>query len=193
MQISPINHKILYYPPGGILMWIVVFLELITFGVALIVMLIYSKIEPEVFHNSRLLLNATFGTVNTLFLITSGFFIAKSVESYKNTSIAKTSLYLKFTMLGGFLFLLLKSVEYYGKIEAGLTIGYNTFFSFYWMLTLFHVIHVIVGLVILISIFFGIRKKNNSTTIEDFESGATFWHLCDLIWILLFPIIYLIF
>ena len=193
MQTETINHKNLYYPPGGILLWIVVFLELFTFGIALIAMIVYSKDEPEVFHNSRLLLNSTFGAINTVFLLTSGFFMATSVEYFKLNNIDKTSLYLKLTMLGGILFLLLKSVEYYGKIHAGLTMGYNTFFSFYWMLTLFHVIHVIVGLVILVSIYFGIKKNNTSTKLEDIEASAAFWHMCDLIWLLLFPVIYLIF
>ena len=79
------------------------------------------------------------------------------------------------------------------KIKAGLTIGYNTFFTFYWMLTLFHVIHILVGLIILGSVFIGIRKRNGTITINDFEASAAFWHMCDLIWLLLFPIIYLIF
>ena len=193
METQSINHKNLYYPPGGILMWIVIFLELFTFGIALVAMILYSKDEPEVFHTSRLLLNSTFGAINTLFLITSGFFMTKSVAFFKEKNTAKTSLYLKLTMLGGVLFLLLKSVEYYGNIDAGLTMGYNTFFSFYWMLTLFHVIHVVVGLVILISIYFGIKKENNSTKLEDVEASAAFWHMCDLIWLLLFPVIYLIF
>jgi nitric oxide reductase NorE protein len=96
-------------------------------------------------------------------------------------------------MLFGMFFLVLKTVEYYDKIEDGLGMGYNTFFSFYWMLTLFHVVHVIVGLVILISIYFGVIKEKKSTTIEDVEAGAAFWHMCDLIWLLLFPIIYLLF
>ena len=193
METKSINHKNLYYPPGGILMWIVIFLELFTFGIALVAMILYSKDEPEVFHTSRLLLNSTFGAINTLFLITSGFLMAKSVAFFKEKNTAKTLLYLKLTMLGGVLFLLLKSVEYYGKIDAGLTMGYNTFFSFYWMLTLFHVIHVVVGLVILISIYFGIKKENNSTKLEDVEASAAFWHMCDLIWLLLFPVINLIF
>tara|TARA_R110002072_G_scaffold196486_1_gene353891 strand:- start:2171 stop:2500 length:330 start_codon:yes stop_codon:yes gene_type:complete len=98
--------KNIYYPPGGILMWIIIFLELITFGIALVAMVIYSKQEPEVFHNSRLLLNTTFGTINTLFLITSGFFMALSVSYLKDGNAKKTSLYLKLTILGGFLFLI---------------------------------------------------------------------------------------
>ena len=99
-------------------MWIILFLELLTFGMALVAMVIYSKDEPEVFHSSRLLLNSTFGLVNTIFLLTSGFFMVKSVESFKVNNIKKSSLYLKLTMLGGFLFLLLKSFEYYEKMEC---------------------------------------------------------------------------
>ena len=67
------------------------------------------------------------------------------------------------------------------------------FFTFYWMLTLFHVIHVIVGLVILVSVFFGLRKETPTVSIEDMEASAAFWHMCDLIWLLLFPVIYLLF
>lgn len=174
-------------------MWIIIFLELFTFGIALIAMVMYSKDEPEVFHSSRLLLNTTFGIVNTIFLITSGFFMTQVVISFKVLDIKKSTFYLKLTMLGGVLFLILKSIEYYGKMEAGLTINHNIFFTFYWMLTLFHVIHVIVGLVILSSIYVGLNKKNKVLELDDVEASATFWHMCDLIWLLLFPVIYLIF
>lgn len=66
MEITKIDHKNIYYPPGGILMWLIIFLELITFGIALCAMAFYSKEEPEIFHNSRLQLNTTIGTINTL-------------------------------------------------------------------------------------------------------------------------------
>ncbi len=188
-----VNDKNIYYPPGGILLWIIIFLELITFGIALIAMVISSKENPTIFHESRLLLNTAFGTINTVFLITSGFFMALSVNYLKQKNTNKALLFLTLTMLGGLLFLVLKGVEYLGKIEAGLTIGYNTFFTYYWMLTLFHVIHVIVGLVILVSVYVGLKKKKSTTTIEDVEASAAFWHMCDLIWLLLFPIIYLLF
>jgi len=193
MQKTIIDYKNIYYPPGGILLWIIIFLELITFGIALIVMVYSSKEEPEVFHNSRLILDSTIGAINTIFLIVSGFCMAQTVTFFKNGNIKKASLFLKFTMLGGFLFLGLKTFEYAEKIEMGYTIGYNTFFSFYWMLTLFHVIHVIVGLVILIALQYSLNKTKDETSIENIESSAAFWHMCDLIWVLLFPIIYLIF
>ena len=188
-----INYKNIYYPPGGILLWIIIFLELITFGAALIAMTFYAKEDPVLFHESRLHLNVTFGTINTVFLLTSGFFMAASVHELKENKRQTAQKYLLLTMLFGLFFLVLKAVEYNAKLNAGLVMGFNTFFTFYWMLTLFHVIHVLVGLVILTSVYFGIKKERSTTKIEDVEASAAFWHMCDLIWLLLFPIIYLIF
>jgi len=190
---TKIDYKNVYYPPGGILLWIIIFLELITFGVALIALVFYAKEDPVLFHESRLHLNVTFGTINTVLLLTSGFFMAVTVHELKQNQKEKAKKYLLLTMLFGVLFLVLKSIEYNAKLDAGLVMGSNTFFTFYWMLTLFHVIHVIVGLVILASVYFGLKKKDSATKIEDVEASAAFWHMCDLIWLLLFPVIYLIF
>ncbi len=185
-------NKNIYYPPGGILMWIIIFLELFTFGAALLALAYYSKENPEEYHQSRLLLNPVFGTINTIFLLTSGYFMARAVGFYKKNERKKTNQFLILTMVGGLLFLVLKSIEYSMKIEHGYTISYDTFFSFYWFLTLFHVIHVLVGLVILVSIYIGINKKESETKLEDIEASAAFWHMCDLIWLILFPMLYLI-
>ena len=81
----------LYYPPGGILMWIIVYLELFTFGAVLVAMALYSKDEASIFHESRLQLNTTFGAINTLFLLVSGFFMAlKNKQPIKIKNILKT-------------------------------------------------------------------------------------------------------
>lgn len=193
METQKLKIKNIYYPPGGILLWIIIFLELITFGAALIAMVYEGKHDPVVFHTSRLMLNPIYGTINTLLLLTSGFFMVVSVENLKAGRKQKSLQFLMVTMLFGILFLVVKSIEYNSKIDAGLGLSYNTFFSFYWLLTLFHVIHVIVGLVILTSIYFGVKNENSDTTIEDVEASAAFWHMCDLIWLLLFPVIYLLF
>ena len=189
---AEVNSTNIYYPPGGILMWMIIFLELFTFGIALIIFVISSKEDPTIFHQSRLSLNTTFGAINTVFLLTSGFFMATTVHQVKENNIKKASFFLKITMLGGLLFLVLKGIEYYLKINAGYTLGFNSFYTFYWLLTGFHVIHVIVGLVILFLMHNDFNRFNSKNNIEDVEAGATFWHLCDLIWLLLFPILYLI-
>lgn len=193
MSSLKINYKNIYYPPGGILMWIIIFLELFTFGMALVAFVHYGRQETEVFHQSRLQLNTTFGAINTIFLLTSGLFMAAAVHEFKEKNIKKSSLYFKLAMLGGVLFIVVKSIEYYHKIEAGISLETNMFFSFYWMLTAFHLIHVVVGLVILGWTNRGMTNKNSDTTIEDVEACAAFWHMCDLIWLLLFPVLYLIF
>jgi len=193
METVPIDSKNVYYPPGGILMWIIIFLELFTFGMALVAMVYYGSLERELFHESRLLLNASYGAVNTVFLLTSGFFMAKSVMELKQHRVDKSLRYLYVTMFLGLCFLVLKSIEYSLKIEAGLGMNYNLFFTFYWALTFFHVVHVLVGLVILAVSAYNLKKNSDNVELIDVEAGAAFWHMCDLIWLLLFPIIYLIF
>jgi len=186
-----IDYKNIYYPPGGILLWILIFLELITFGAVLLVFVANGRDNLEMYHQSRHMLNPTFGAINTIFLLTSGFFMANTITEFKTNNIKKASFYLNLTMIGGLLFLLLKSVEYYFKIADGHTLGYNTYLTFYWLLTGFHVIHVIVGLVILVFMRYSLKK--GKAELEDIEAGGAFWHMCDLIWLLLFPTLYLIF
>lgn len=193
MNTNKIDYKSIYYPPGGILMWIIIFLELLTFGMALVAFIYFGKEQPELFHESRMQLNSTFGAINTIFLLTSGFFMANAVMEFKSNNRYKSSQYFKLTMIGGSLFLLLKGVEYYHKIDSGITLDTNMFFTFYWMLTGFHLIHVIMGMIILIWTNYGMMKKNSDTGIDDVEACAAFWHMCDLIWLLLFPVLYLIF
>lgn len=196
-QSAPDARHILY-PPGGLLIWSLVLMELFTFGVALIAFVISSKQAPEVFHQSRLQLNPIFGTINTILLLTSGYFMAVSVSAFKDENSQKTRRFLVMAMLGGGFFLILKCIEYHDKISHGFVLGYDTFFTFYWLLTSFHFIHVIVGLVILSFLFFRLPTANFSAAkkepllSEDYEAGAVFWHMCDLIWLLLFPVIYLI-
>lgn len=187
------NYKSIYYPPGGILMWIIIFLELITFGMALVAFVYYGSENATVFHQSRMQLNTAFGAINTVFLLTSGFFMANAVHQFKEKEVKKSSVFFKLAMLGGILFLALKSLEYYHKIESGISLDTNMFYTFYWLLTGFHVIHVIMGLVILGWTNYGMKKKDSDTTVEDVEACAAFWHMCDLIWLLLFPTLYLIF
>ena len=191
METLKIDYKNIFYPPGGILMWILILLELFTFGIALVILALSSKENPTAFLESSSHLNATYGAMNTIFLLTSGFFMATSVHYFKENNLKKASFYLNITMFGGVLFLILKSLEYYEKIELGFVLGYDTFFNFYWLLTGFHVIHVLVGLVILLFMKRSLSKQ--TSTLEDVEASAAFWHMCDLIWLLLFPVLYLVF
>jgi nitric oxide reductase NorE protein len=188
-----INHKSLAYPPGGLLIWIVIYLELLTFGIAFAALAFYGSEIREEFHNDSQLLNREIATTNTILLLTSGFFVARAVQFFKTKNWQKTVQFLGWAMWPGLGFLVLKMIEYYSKIEAGIGMDYSTFYIFYWLLTAFHWIHVLVGLVILFVIRQTIIKKQNEASFEDLDAGAAFWHMCDLIWLILFPILYLIF
>ena len=137
-------------------------------------------------------LNITFGAINTLFLLTSGYFMAMTVVYAKQKKYKKAAFNTKLAMLGGVFFLILKTWEYYEKIQHGLSLDYNSFFNFYWLLTGFHVIHVLVGLGLLFFIYFSLRRTNSTPDILNVEAGAAFWHMCDLIWLIIFPVLYLI-
>ncbi len=188
-----IDHRNIFYPPGGILLWVIIFVELLTYGLGLLALIHYGRLEPEVFHQSRLQLNTGIGTFNTVVLLTSGFFMAMAVKLFREGQFPRASTYLKLTMAGGGIFIVFKCYEYYEKLSAGVALDENMFFTLYWMLTVFHLAHVLVGMVILTYFLVKMKKASASIDLLDLESGAAFWHMCDLIWILLFPALYFIF
>ncbi len=164
-----------------------------TFAIALLVFLYQRQYDPELFNNAQGLLNKTLGTINTLALVTSGFFMATTIRQLQQGHQQRAFKFILLTLLFGLLFLVLKSFEYHDKLHHGYGFGYNRFFNFYWLLTGFHFIHVLVGVVILSYMAVKIKQGYyNQHRFEDVETGAVFWHMCDLIWIFLFPVIYLI-
>jgi len=188
-----IEQNKIYYPPGGILIWMIIALEFLTFSIALLVFLYQRNGDIELFNNSQLTLNKFLGTANTIVLITSGFLMATTINLLRSGEEKKSVRYLVITILFGLAFLVLKGIEYQSKLSHGYDFSYNSFFNFYWLLTGFHFIHVLVGVLLLsymaLKIHRGAYDKNNY---EDVETSAVFWHMCDLIWIFLFPIIYLL-
>jgi len=185
------------YPPGDFGIWLIVYMELITFGLLFTGYAFSRRGDVELFNQSQLLLDQRLGFINTLILITSSYFVVKAIESIKlldrEKASALASKWLFRAMSLGGVFLLIKIVEFSEKYAQGITLSTNTFFMFYLLLTAFHFLHVILGIVIL----FNIRKKAKlgEYTAENhvgMETGATYWHLVDLLWIVLFPLIYII-
>ncbi len=185
--------KNIYYPPGGILMWFLIILELFTFLGAALIFVAYRKDMLQEFTESKALLNPIIGTVNTIVLITSGYFMAISVNKLRENNHDKSSLYMLIGLVLGIAFLVIKGMEFYHKIELGIGFSYNTFFTFYWLMTGFHFVHVLFGVGLLAYMYKAIKKeKYSSKELFDVEASAAYWHMCDLIWILIFPVLYLI-
>lgn len=187
------------YPPGDFAIWIIVYVELVTFGLLFVGYAFSRRANLHMFNDSQLLLNQTVGFINTLLLITSSFFIVKAVEKIKSmthdtrykSSIASSRWLLSAIVLGSF-FLALKLTEFFHIFAQGITLSTNTFFMFYLLLTLFHFMHVSLGVIILLNLY---RKtKSQGYSPEDcrgLETGAIYWHLVDLLWIVLFPLVYI--
>ena len=193
---SPVSRPIyseLSNPPGGLLIWIVIVLELFTFGLGLLALVVYGRQEPELFQAAAAQLDTRLGLLNTLVLMGSGFLMAQSVRFARLGDLGKAKKWIVYTLLLGALFVAIKTFEYNQKLGSGLIMEDNMFFTLYWLLTGFHLIHVLVGMVILIYLPFSFKSGSREENVENLVSGAAFWHMCDLIWLLLFPALYLIY
>lgn len=174
------------------MIWVFIFMELLAFGLAFIVFATLRAKSLEVFEVSQAELNQVLALINTLVLLTSGYFVVLANGSYDRGNQRRAARLLAVAIASGAGFVLVKAVEYRDKIAHGLTTGVNQFYDFYWVLTAFHLFHVILGIFILA---YMARKisRGEAFAAEDFnlKTGSAFWHMCDLIWVLLFPILYL--
>lgn len=191
------NKEKLHYPPGDFGVWIIIYIELLTFGLFFIGFAFSRKNQLEVFNNSQLLLDQRFGFTNTLLLITSSYFVVKALQIIKNINtkeyFQRASYYLLGAIGFGLIFLIIKLFELTDKYSSGINLSTNSFFMFYFILTVFHFMHVVLGMIILTHLYqntkAGLYTKNEH---KGFESGASYWHMVDLLWIVLFPLLYII-
>jgi len=188
------------YPPGDFGIWIIIYVELLTFGLFFVGYAFSRRENIEMFNTSQLMLNQTSGFINTFILITSSYFVAKGVAKIQSMTAQtqesankEASKWLKFAIACGLAFLIIKMSEFYHIFEQGINLSTNNFFMFYLLLTMFHFMHVFLGTIILFNIHQ--RTRVAGYTPEDyrgFESGASYWHMVDLLWIVLFPLVYII-
>ena len=188
------------YPPGDFAIWIIIYVELVTFALLFLGYAFSRRSDIAMFNESQLMLNQTSGFINTLILVTSSYFVIKAVKSITSMSEdnvseanAKASKWLLLAIGCGVAFGVIKSAEFYHIFEQGINLSTNNFFMFYLLLTMFHFMHVFLGTIILFNIHQ--RTRVAGYTPEDyrgFESGASYWHMVDLLWIVLFPLVYII-
>lgn len=169
--------------PGNPMMWILILGELAVFGALFVGFAVARARAPTVFDASQAHLDRLLGGLNTMVLVTSGWLVAVAVRR-RAAGRSHRAAMLGAMALGG-VFLAIKAVEYADKLGQGFTLETNTFFQLYYLMTGFHAMHVAAGILIL-----GIVTWWDS--LENLETGAAFWHMVDLIWVLLYPIVYLL-
>ena len=187
---SEIEPKLL---PGDLAIWFFIFMELLVFGIFFISYAVMRIQNIELFNQYQLTLNRELGLANTLLLISSSYFVVRAVHSIRLNDVKRCIHWLYAGLAGGAGFLILKSLEYSDKFSAGIGLDTNTFYMFYLSLTMFHFLHVIPGMLILLAVV--IQAKRGAYSADnyiDVEAGASYWHMVDLVWIILFPLVYII-
>ncbi|WP_235892618.1 cytochrome c oxidase subunit 3 [Mycolicibacterium hodleri] len=170
-------------------MWVMVLGDLVIFGTYFLIFMIHRTMKPAEFLTAQQHLNITIGVANTLVLLTSSLFIAQSVHAARDGQYDRAR---RLTYLGGafgVLFIVVKAYEWSVEIRGGFTLPSNDFFMFYFMLTGVHLFHVTLGLVILGVVVRELRNPRRRR-MSIVESGAVYWHMVDLLWIVIFGLLY---
>ncbi|WP_252733725.1 cytochrome c oxidase subunit 3 family protein [Pseudoalteromonas sp. C2R02] len=179
--------------PGDLAMWFFILAELTVFAILFIAFAVTKQLNPQMFISGQAHLHPIAGIINTLALITSSYFVALSVHAIKQSENTKAAQHLIIALLIACIYVCTKSWEYQVLIEAGFGISTNTFFMLYFLITFFHFMHVLLGMIILAFIA---KKAANGVYKADqtsgFEAGGCYWHMVDLVWIILFPLIYIL-
>jgi len=191
--ISSSNKNLEKYPPGDFAIWIFIFAEMLAFGALFVAYAFAHANNLTLFNESQLTLNRVSGAVNTVVLITSSYFVVRSVTAIKLGKQKQCANWMIGAFFFGGIFVAIKLMEFLEKFEAGISLSTNSFYMFYLSLTFFHFMHVLMGMVILAVIILKAKQgQYDAHHHVGVETGASFWHMVDFLWIILFPLIYII-
>ena len=196
-QQQPLSIPIKTVPQGRLAMWILITGELMIFG-GLIGMYLFNRLRYPEWADQTEHTSTFFGALNTVVLLTSSYTVVKAHQAASKGDLKKITLFMTCSIIGGLLFLVNKSIEYSREIGEGLTFtsphlqsGTSPaplFWSFYYIMTGLHGVHVIVGMIIMTVVMLQARKGKN---LHRVELAGMYWHMVDLIWIFLFPLLYI--
>lgn len=186
-------------------MWIFLVTEIMMFGGLFVAYAVFRGLYPEMFQEAHKHLSWQLGALNTVFLITSSLTMALGVSSAQRGLRNRSLMMLTFTFLFACGFLVVKYIEYSAKFHHGLLPGgffHNAelinpktplFFSLYFLMTGLHGFHVVVGMGLIAWIMKRTsRREFSSAYYTPVELVGFYWHFVDLVWIFLFPLMYLV-
>lgn len=178
---------------GDLAMWIFILAELAAFSLFILAFSVTQWLRPELFVEGRAQLDSSTGWAMTAGLLSSGFLAALAVERVRKDHARQAGALLAAAIASGLVYVVLKVGEYGHLASAGFDLEYNTFFTLYWLTTAFHFLHVLLGLVVLG--FLSIRcwqRAYGTHNHTGMESGVLYWHMIDLVWVIIFPLVYLL-
>ena len=186
-------------PQGRMGIWILIAGELVIFG-GLIGSYLMNRFRfPDEWSAQAEHTSTFFGALNTVVLLFSSYCIVRAHGAAIEQKLNKVTMWMSITIGCGLLFLVNKTIEYSGEMAHGFTMtspslqqaGENIssrFFSYYYTMTGLHGAHVLAGMVSMFIVLLGARKGNN---LHRVELVGMYWHMVDLIWIFLFPLLYI--
>jgi nitric oxide reductase NorE protein len=178
--------------PGEVGIWVLILGDMTVFALFFGVFMHYRDHEPVVFRHSQATLNHTFGAVNTILLLTSSLFVVMGVTAVRRRMRTVAPKLFVLALLCGVGFSVIKILEYSAKANAGIGLNTNDFYMYYFILTGIHWFHLMIGMGVLVFMWRLSRGPVDDKRIGYLEAGASYWHMVDLLWIVLFPLIYLV-
>jgi nitric oxide reductase NorE protein len=177
--------------PGDLFIWYIILLEGATFCVLFGAFAFTRARHLELFNRAQQQLDLSAGAINTALLLTASWCVARAVLAVRAGGRGAGLGWLAAGMAGGVGFVVLKLKEYADKAAEGIGLGQdNLFFDFYFILTGFHLLHVLAGLLALGLVGLGLLRQRGAPNGHALETAAAFWHLVDLLWLILFPLVY---
>lgn len=179
--------------PGEIGIWMLIGGDLLVFTLFFVLIVLGNGEQPQVFARSRSSLDIGLGVANTLLLLTGSYFVAMAIEYARRRREAAARRLLVLAILCGLGFIANKMFEWSHKIGAGLSPMTNDFYMFFFVFTGIHLLHVVLGTIFLAFMLRACSRKPAGPARDGMlEIGGLFWHLVDLLWIILFALLYLI-
>lgn len=174
-------------PTGRLAIWWVLASEVVIFGGLIASYLMHRLGHPE-WADAAAVTNTMIGAINTFVLLTSSFTAVLAHQAAEHGDGKKAAKYLLFTIGGALTFVCIKSYEWWYEISHGYTITANTFWSFYYTMAGLHALHVIAGAVIMGIVAFDAFRGRE---LQRVELIGIYWHFVDVVWIFLFPLLYI--
>lgn len=174
-------------------MWVFLVTEALLFGGLFMTYTVYRIKYPEMFFEEHQKLNVMLGTVNTVVLICSSLAVAVGIAAIKRGRQAVLKLCLFLTIVLGAVFMTIKYFEWTADFHEGLYPSTNIFFSLYFTMTGLHGLHVLGGMAVLtVMLILTFRGTINRAYNTPVEVAGIYWHFVDLVWIYLYPLLYLV-
>jgi len=178
--------------PGELGVWLFILGDMMVFALFFCTFMYYRGLDSASFRAGQAQLNRNLGVLNTFLLLTSSWLVALAVQAVRKRQADRAPLLFGAAGVCACGFITVKVFEYSAKLQAGITPASSDFFLYYYVFTGIHLLHVVVGLALLVWLTLRSRHENESLSeLSLYESGASYWHMVDLLWVVLFPLIYL--